>query len=337
MESVVVLALGDAGRMADADQRAAVAFAEAVDRSDRIGQAWLAGAWSHVDLLRGRPLDALRRARESALVFGETSHPAARWGLAMMVMAASHVRDLDTVTATTEDLDVELPSELAVLDVEVNRGRVWGLTLLGRISTARTALLEIAGRARGMGQLSLEYAVLHDIARLGDAAAVLDRVEELSAEMEGPLMVVRRDHVRGLASSDGEVLDACAEQFAELGCGLFAAEAATAAAAAHRRSGATRAAGASEFVARRHAASCQGAETPALRLAPAAEELTSRELEVASLAAIGRTNRQIADELVVSIRTVENHLQRVYAKVGVSSRDELAGLLGRTAPGTEPA
>jgi DNA-binding CsgD family transcriptional regulator len=58
------------------------------------------------------------------------------------------------------------------------------------------------------------------------------------------------------------------------------------------------------------------------------EELTRREHEVAGLAAQGRSNREIADQLVVSVRTVENHLQRVYAKLGVSSRDELGATLG---------
>jgi DNA-binding CsgD family transcriptional regulator len=60
-----------------------------------------------------------------------------------------------------------------------------------------------------------------------------------------------------------------------------------------------------------------------LQVLTAVAPLTRREREVAGLAAQGRTNRDIADELVVSVRTVENHLQRVYAKLGVGSRDEL--------------
>jgi DNA-binding CsgD family transcriptional regulator len=48
---------------------------------------------------------------------------------------------------------------------------------------------------------------------------------------------------------------------------------------------------------------------------------------VARLAATGRSNREIAEELVVSVRTVENHLQRAYDKLGISGRDELAAAL----------
>jgi DNA-binding NarL/FixJ family response regulator len=48
--------------------------------------------------------------------------------------------------------------------------------------------------------------------------------------------------------------------------------------------------------------------------------LTSRQLEVLALVAGGRTNREIAEELVVSEHTVRRHLQNIFAKVGVTSR-----------------
>jgi DNA-binding NarL/FixJ family response regulator len=58
-----------------------------------------------------------------------------------------------------------------------------------------------------------------------------------------------------------------------------------------------------------------------------AEELTPREREVAALAAAGLSNRAIAERLVLSRRTVENHLQHVYGKLGATSRVELPSLL----------
>jgi len=45
---------------------------------------------------------------------------------------------------------------------------------------------------------------------------------------------------------------------------------------------------------------------------------------VAELAALGMSNRQIAGELHLSINTVQNHLKRVFEKLGLSSRTELA-------------
>ncbi|MFF0375714.1 AAA family ATPase [Actinoplanes missouriensis] len=55
--------------------------------------------------------------------------------------------------------------------------------------------------------------------------------------------------------------------------------------------------------------------------------LTSRELEVARLAAQGLTNREIADQVYLSHRTVAEHLSRVFAKLGLSSRSQLAAAL----------
>ena len=50
---------------------------------------------------------------------------------------------------------------------------------------------------------------------------------------------------------------------------------------------------------------------------------------MAVLAADGLSSREIADRLYLSHRTVENHLQRIYDKLGVSNRHQLAAVLGR--------
>ena len=52
--------------------------------------------------------------------------------------------------------------------------------------------------------------------------------------------------------------------------------------------------------------------------------LTAREREIAQLVASGRTNREVAEQLVLSAKTIEAHLRNIYAKLGVRSRVELA-------------
>jgi DNA-binding NarL/FixJ family response regulator len=52
--------------------------------------------------------------------------------------------------------------------------------------------------------------------------------------------------------------------------------------------------------------------------------LTPQELAVARRAASGLTNRQVARELVISVKTVEYHLGRLYPKLGIDSRHQLA-------------
>jgi ATP/maltotriose-dependent transcriptional regulator MalT len=57
--------------------------------------------------------------------------------------------------------------------------------------------------------------------------------------------------------------------------------------------------------------------------------LSRRELEVAHLVAVGRTNQEIADQLFVSVKTVETHLSHAFDKLGVTSRAGLVGALER--------
>jgi DNA-binding CsgD family transcriptional regulator len=64
--------------------------------------------------------------------------------------------------------------------------------------------------------------------------------------------------------------------------------------------------------------------------------LTASERRVARLAASGRTNREIAEELYVSMKTVESHLRSVYSKLDITGRGHLAASLDRSSS-EEPA
>jgi DNA-binding CsgD family transcriptional regulator len=56
----------------------------------------------------------------------------------------------------------------------------------------------------------------------------------------------------------------------------------------------------------------------------ARQRLTAAELSVARLVAKGKSNREAAAELVLSVKTIEHHLGRIYQKLGISSRTQLA-------------
>jgi DNA-binding NarL/FixJ family response regulator len=62
---------------------------------------------------------------------------------------------------------------------------------------------------------------------------------------------------------------------------------------------------------------------------PASGELSETERRVAELVAEGLSNKEIAARLFVTVRTVEASLSKVYAKLGLRSRTELASLMGR--------
>ena len=127
-----------------------------------------------------------------------------------------------------------------------------------------------------------------------------------------------------LAADDPGELLAVADDWATIGADLHAAEAATAAAAAYTRAADPRRATAATHRAQTHLARCGNARTPLLAAGRTTAALTTRERDVALAAARGVSSQRIAELLNLSVRTVENHLYRAYAKLGVTGRRELA-------------
>ena len=54
------------------------------------------------------------------------------------------------------------------------------------------------------------------------------------------------------------------------------------------------------------------------------EKLTNREIQVLKLLSIGKLNRQIAEELEISERTVKNHVSNIFKKIDVKDRTQAA-------------
>jgi DNA-binding CsgD family transcriptional regulator len=172
-----------------------------------------------------------------------------------------------------------------------------------------------------------EIFALHDVVRLGAAGLVAARLERLAARWEGALAPLLAGHAVACVGHDGTGLDEVSAGFEALGMLLYAAEAAVHGADAHLRNGDERAARRAFGRARQLADACQGACTPAL-VSLRTPGLTTRQRQIARLAASGLTNRQIAEQLTVSVRTVGNHLCGIYERLGVTDRDGLSRLLG---------
>ncbi|MFJ4200174.1 LuxR C-terminal-related transcriptional regulator [Streptomyces sviceus] len=147
----------------------------------------------------------------------------------------------------------------------------------------------------------------------------------------GRLTGVFAAHAEALAHGDGPALDRAAQALEERGFLLFAAEAYAQAVGAHRDPSAART---SRTRAVALARRCQGARTPALS-GLVLGELTARQRQIVTLAATGLSNRQIAEKLTLSIRTVGNHLYSAYARLGASDRDALPCLV--ELPEAQPA
>jgi len=141
------------------------------------------------------------------------------------------------------------------------------------------------------------------------------------------LAPARAAHAEALVRWDPSGLEAASAAFEDLGALLLAAEASADAAVAWRKAGDSRKAAAAERRGGALSLRCEGAMTPALRAIESRVLLTQAEREVALLAAAGRSNKDIAAQLHLSLRTVENYLHRAYEKLGVSGRAELAAAL----------
>ncbi|GGV63630.1 MULTISPECIES: helix-turn-helix transcriptional regulator [Streptomyces] len=134
-------------------------------------------------------------------------------------------------------------------------------------------------------------------------------------------------HAEALARGDGAAVDRAAEELQRRGMLLFAAEAHAQAARLHRNPAAARR---SRMRALDLARRCPGARTPALA-SLVLGELTGRQRQIVALAAAGLSNRQIAERLTLSVRTVGNHLHSAYTRLGSGDRAALPELLARSA------
>ncbi|MER6070203.1 LuxR C-terminal-related transcriptional regulator [Streptomyces sp. NPDC001817] len=153
----------------------------------------------------------------------------------------------------------------------------------------------------------------YDAVRLGAPGRVAGRL---------PAGSVFARHAEALARGDGAGLDRVAEGLEERGFLLFAAEAYAQAARAHRD---PRAARLSRTRAVALARRCQVARTPALA-GLVLGELTARQRQIVTLAASGLSNREIAERLTLSVRTVGNHLYSAYSRLGTGDRGALPSL-----------
>lgn len=199
----------------------------------------------------------------------------------------------------------------------------WVAAAEGDLPRATRLALGEAESARRAGLFVSELLVLHDVVRWGGARRVLPRIRQLGATIDGNLSRLVLAHTEASAQRDPEQLMAVSRLLGAAGLSLIGAEAATEAVLGFRE--ADREIDAEAAVDWRTSllADCQSPATPTLQRLGTEGVLTPRERQISRLAADGRSSREIADQLSLSVRTVDNQLQRAYRKLGVSGRREL--------------
>ena len=299
-------------------------YQQAVSDHSPEAQAWFAWLLSKHALDRGFPETAAVRARESAALFRQLSQPQfEQYPLVCAAIALAVAgRPAEGDEALREREALGLPASFFNY-TDDQQARAWAAVAAGDPRRAQEILREAADTAASIGDRTGEAALLHGLARLGCAGEVAGRLDTVAAGVEGELARARAAHGRALAARDPERLAEAATTFERLGAVLLAAEAAAHASAAWRRVGDPKPAIKAELRANMLAGSCEQPLTPALHAVRERTRLTAAERNVAVMAAAGRSNKEIAAELELSVRTVENHQQRTYEKLGISSRAEL--------------
>jgi DNA-binding CsgD family transcriptional regulator len=183
-------------------------------------------------------------------------------------------------------------------------------------------LKELAAEAAGAALPNCEKDILEILVALGDRQSAV-RLAALTATIDGREAAVLNAYATAVVSGDPERLVAAGDR-AELGQKhLVAADASYRAMRLLSDRGDRRTQRDLLQVARRRRQRLEGCSPALLGDAEEPTRLTSREREIASLALDGASNRAIAAALTVSPRTVEGHLYRIYAKLGITRREEL--------------
>ena len=287
-------------------------------------------------LARGHARDALAELQRSSRVLAETDwfgqRPLAE---AMRARAAVFAGELgiagEAIAAADEAFAADTLRGARTLPY-IELSRSWLLAAEGSVVEAAQRCL---GLAAAMELVAKPMAVeaLHAAVRLGRASDAVEAMQRLATVVDGPLAQLVLRHAEALAMSDADRLAALAVELEELGADLLAAEAHRSASNGYRRQGKGASASAEARQVDELLERCGHPCSPALEpVVAVGEELTDRERQVALLAAAGRTSPEIAEALYLSVRTVDTHLHRVYRKLMIEGRHQLAEALGTATP-----
>ena len=244
------------------------------------------------------------------------------WSAAAAAMAGNATqarRELAAIEWTSDPDACEWDPEWAISEA-------WVCAAEGAISQAISITRDAAARESERGRAAWEVVLLQTATQFGDHTTAV-RLAELTGRVQGPRAPTAAAHAAALAADSGDALVDASRQYEAFGDRIAAADAAAQAVVAYQNTGLRGAALSAAATAERLAAECQGAQTPALRAATTPQRFTARQSEIISLAARGLSNKEVADRLTMSIRSVEGHLFRASQRVGANSREQLIAIL----------
>lgn len=321
------MALVDHGSFDDAEPVLAEAYTRSVEQHIPQLHVWLALARGRSALMQGRIGDARRWFMEARSVADEARFTMGlRIALTGVLVCAGQLLDLESARHAERALR-DLPDDHGLMWPERHLGHAWFAMADGRRADAHAELLAGAAEAEVRGEYLLQAEMLYEAARMGGAPSVLVAFEAVAARGNGSLLQARRRFVSGVAHGDHSDLAAAEKQFANLGAWVAAAESAAELARVLHRAGRPRDAQGAAHRSAQYVSDLVAVATPMLVEVASAVELSPRERQIAVLAAAGQPSKAIAQQLGLSVRTVSNHLQNAYLKLGISGRYALAAAI----------
>ncbi|HZA09545.1 LuxR C-terminal-related transcriptional regulator [Mycobacterium sp.] len=315
------------GRISDC-VASAKQMAEATTDIPGLAYANLAYLTGHADLVRGDLRAAVKVLHEA--LAGVQKH-AVSTGLrpaSCFALAEAHAK-LGEPTAAAEALAEarrSVPPDFLFMHTTLSVATGWTQAANGELSRAIATVRAAADIARKRNQPTHELACLQVAIQWGDAS-VAPRARDLANTLSLTIADVIAGYGESLSADNGEGLLAASEAYRSIGDRCTAADAAAQAAVAFAGTQQRKRALYAGTIATQLADECGGLCTPALRSPVTPFPLTGRQREVAELVAVGLSNREIAERLVTSVRTVEGHLYRACQRVGAKSREDLARLM----------
>lgn len=292
-----------------------------------LAYANLAFLLGQTELVRGAAGDAvklLHEAQAGVQKHGVTTglHPASCFALAEAHAKLGHPEEANEAAANARSC---VPPDYLFMHTGLALATGWAQATSGCLTDAVETARAAAEQARERTQPTHELACIQAAAQWGESCGA-ERARELADALSLPVANAVAQHAESLRANDGDGLLAAAAQYRAIGDRAAAADAAAQAAAMFTRCDRGKRSLYAAALARELADECGGLNTPALR-SRVGIPLSGRQRGVVELVVAGLSNREIAERLVMSVRTVEGHVYRACQRVGAQSREELASIL----------
>jgi DNA-binding CsgD family transcriptional regulator len=325
-----VIAVLHSGRLSEACELAATVHRMTAEGTGVRPRAWAATMLGNTLLSSGWARRAEPMFAEAEALWADCGLAGpTTWGSTGRALSLAQQGDTEGARAALARSDLQSHTGFGLMEPFRHVAHTWIAVLdrdLLRADAAANLAIDLAVLSGVIVNLNQ---VVHALARLG----LRDATQRAIGEAIEPVTALAKAQIgfaRCWLADDEAGLHAVGDQWAAMGAPLFAAESYELSAGLYRTHRRAAEAIRLDFLAAQMLKECNSERPPDLRMRQPVGALTPRLKQVAELASKGLRNSEIAELLIINERSVESHLQRVYQRLGVASRSELASHLEAT-------